>query len=234
MVTLEKYKYDSLPKYAKCAIVGRRGAGKTFLCRNLVQSQLSHKNISHTYIICCSNNLHEWKDKLNTLNISYHDIINENLISEMKLKINLDEEIIIVIDNLFLEKNQYDDILELKALILTTYPSLNLMPINYTGTIFFLREKNHSIIVDFYLIIKKYFISVPTYKNFIKLLFAATQNYSAIVVDGYSFGLFIINANDIIIKKQINTDYITESVDSILKRFEKESVKFISGFEILI
>ncbi|AGC02255.1 divergent ATPase, similar to origin recognition complex subunit 4 (eukaryotic) [Acanthamoeba polyphaga moumouvirus] len=105
MITLEKYKYKTLLKYgSRCAIIGKRGTGKTFLCRNLVQSQLSTKKISHTYIFCHPNKLYEWKDKLNTKNISYHNTIDDFLIGQIELKINLGEKIIVIIDDFIYKK----------------------------------------------------------------------------------------------------------------------------------
>ncbi|AGC02254.1 hypothetical protein H012_gp197 [Acanthamoeba polyphaga moumouvirus] len=106
------------------------------------------------------------------------------------------------------------------------------MSINYINIIFFLREDNNSTINEIYSTMSKYFISVPSCEDFIKLLSAATQNYSALVVDDDSFGLFEINANDIITQNKSNSDCIKESVDSILRRFNK--VEFINGIEILI
>ncbi|AQN68597.1 divergent ATPase [Saudi moumouvirus] len=232
MTTLQNYEYDTLPKYGTCAIIGKRGTGKTSLCRNLVQSQLSQKNISHTYIICHPQKLYEWKDKLNTQNISYHHVIDDFLIAQMELKINLNEKIIIVIDDFFSKKNQNYKIFELKALRFITYQYLSFVSINYINIIFFLRENNNCAVSEIYLTIKKYFIDVPTYEDFVKIFFTVTQNFSALVVDGCYFKLFRINANDIITQYKPNNDYIIESVDFILRKFNK--VKFITGFEILI
>uniref|UniRef100_A0A6G6ADC5 Putative ATPase n=1 Tax=Borely moumouvirus TaxID=2712067 RepID=A0A6G6ADC5_9VIRU len=233
MTTLENYKVDNLPDYSKCAIVGKRGTGGTFLCKNLVQNQLRNKNISHTYIICHAQILLHWKDKLNTQNISYHTIINIDLLNEIKLKINSGEKIIIVLDDFIIKKNQYEDIFKLKAFVFTTYQIINFIPINYTNIIFFMYENNDTHVKKIYHTVTKYYIDVPKYDDFVKIFFTSTQNYSALVVDGYSFRLYRTNANEINISPKPTKDYIIESVDNILKRFQK-NVKLVIGFEILI